>query len=351
MSYNKIILSEINRMREIMKLNLIVEGGGIGGVLDNFWDNLLSKNADELTAEERKLVDDLITSTPGLNKFKSAADALVDDATRKAFLDAISSNADEVSKVIQRVSQTFAKSSADNLTAKLANETSAELTRIKNEIAKFSGPDGLKGLRDYELDALKNELTTLKSLDGVSDDIKNATDDLIGSIDDTVKASKLTADDIASNVMTYNSIDDVINNIGKIIDDVDLQNSIKNKLSTLTEEQKASVNDFMSKITKEEQDEIFETFKGKMCTLKESLFINKQLINENWSNFCYGLGQFGPKQVKGLVSIIVAICVLIGVLANFKSILQWFTSPAETVKNKMGLDTDSDDDNEGRVKL
>jgi hypothetical protein len=318
MSYNKIILSEINRMREMMKLPLILEGGGIGGVLDNFWDNLLSKNVDELTAEERKLVDDLITSTPGLNKFKSATDALVDDVTRKSFLDAIASNADDVSKVIKNFSKGYIETSVSRLNSKLASQTDAALSGVKSELNKLTKPGALDGYAEYQLLMIKKQLEDLKKVQGVGDDILNMTDDLIGGIDDTIKASKLTANDIASKVSsTYKSIDDIIANVSKITDDVGLQEEIGTISTKLSQTQKDEINNLLVSLESKSDDElksIIDDFKMNYCSVKESRRVLMEYGETQFEKVCGAIGGgfaklFNKKTLIGWVCLIAMISV------------------------------------------
>lgn len=216
---NKVILSEINRIREIMKLPLLVEGGGIGGLLVDFWDNIASKTADNLSTKEKALLDDIIANTPGLKSFGDATSALADDATRKAFIDAVSANADDVAKAVNGFSQNWLTKTTVDLNTQLAKKTTKAFNDIKTQLTDLINAGGFNKLNAQQKVVLKQKLESLKTVKGVSGDIINMADEIIGTIDDIEAKVTTTASDIQSK-------------LGKSTDDVtgdDLDATIKTR--------------------------------------------------------------------------------------------------------------------------
>jgi hypothetical protein len=156
MNTQKIILSEVNRMREIMKLPLLLEGGGIGGMVDTFWDNIFSKSFDDLTTQEKSLLNDLIDNTPSLRRFGDGLSAL-SDANRQVFIREVRNNADEIATSLQRFATkgvSEIQSSINRNMAKVNNLRDVALQTDLKNIAKSN----FNTYRAYELELIKTRL-------------------------------------------------------------------------------------------------------------------------------------------------------------------------------------------------
>ena len=60
------LINEINRIKTIMGIRLLVEGGGAIGDLSSFFGKLLTKNVDELSVEEREIAERMIKNSTEL---------------------------------------------------------------------------------------------------------------------------------------------------------------------------------------------------------------------------------------------------------------------------------------------
>lgn len=165
MNTQKTILSEVNRMREIMKLPLLLEGGGIGGMVDTFWDNVFSKSFDDLTTKEKSLLDDLIDSTPSLRRFGDGLSAL-SSANRQAFIREVRNNADEVATSLQRFATKSVSEVQSSINRNMGRVNNLRNAALQADLKNIAKPNFTTGFRAYELEIIKTRLQQV--IDGTS---------------------------------------------------------------------------------------------------------------------------------------------------------------------------------------
>ena len=324
MNTKAILLEEINRMREIMKLPLITEaaGGGVYGVIDNILSKL-SKGASDFSDEERRLLDDIFNGSPTIkNQFTDLASALKlsDD-----FLDALIKNSDEVTTAIKST----AKKYADNVIAKMSSTTDAVVkqtfSKMNNELRvalKKLDTATFDVMDEAELAIIKNEIVNArKGLTNVDPDVNKLLDDVENAIDLKKAEKGITADDVTSALkpsVLGKTIEEIDTSVTKIIDDfttdATFNASLKSKYSKLTEEEKLKMKNLVDNMTDEQADELEKGILS-VCGLKESFRNNKRLINEarsGWEKFCAGAEQSKKVASAGIKwSIAVAAIILI----------------------------------------
>jgi hypothetical protein len=196
----KQLINEINRVRELMFVPLLLEGGGIGGVLDNFWDNLLLYDVQKLTKEEQQVLDGIIKNSNTLKKvgINSISDTLTKEG-KDLLIKTIRNNSDEITTALKKFSNEYLSQISIRLETNLQAVSNKLSLDVKNDLTKLK-TNGFDNFRPYELELLKNKLVNLKSQYKNDLSIIELSDDVIDGIETKIKTNEINSTNISKKI-------------------------------------------------------------------------------------------------------------------------------------------------------
>lgn len=196
----KQLIKEINRIKKLMSLPLLLEGGGIGGILDNFWDNLLIYDTQKLTKEEQQLLDGIIKNSDSLKKvgISSIYDTFSKEG-KDLLIKTIRNNSDEISTALKKYTNEYLSQISIRLETNLQAVSNKLSSDVKNDLIKLK-TNGFDNFRPYELELLKNKLTNLKSQFKNDLSITELSDDIIDGINTKIKTNDINSTNISKKV-------------------------------------------------------------------------------------------------------------------------------------------------------
>jgi hypothetical protein len=389
------ILTELNRMKEIMGLSLITEGVGdellkLLGFDSKTIDNLIKSGFD--ISDLSKLSDEFTNlGIRDVADFKRAVSYL-DDAgrfTNEALTQFVKQNPtlmDEIANIVTKQSADYAKNIVTNanISTLLGPTRSTTINDLLSAEAFQGAEDNIIARIDIQLRSIDTLIDDIQSgkvsgIRRVPDELSEVRDSLSGkkadlenlkskrrAISDSIKASKLTADDIASKTSKTSSeiagstkpnikiSETQIEEIRKVLDgEVNISNYTKN----LTDEETNFVDNANNKLTQEQKNEFLETIPNKFCgafavsALKESK-INKILLKENIFDDCmYSLKRASKKGTSAAGGMFQTTLVVIITMVGIAGIIYLF--PRLFLEKEWGILPDyskkpgSDEDSSG----
>jgi hypothetical protein len=313
-----ILLTEVNRMREIMGMNVINEGiddiiKKLLGVSDEAAETIVKGNADELGQYSSKLkslvggtgsLSDITTylSKQGVGTSDDAIAAWI--KTQPDILDQIAKSSDNIMKQASEI--VFTRLKASSIIDSASKDIIDDLLTTPLS----------KNYVDPMINAIDEALTALKSArsKGNNPDVE----DLIRQLEDKKKIAQNYKSSMSVTPLVKSS-DNLLSGNMKMIDDIFGSDSeIKQLISQKPKEELESIGKVIAEKSDSQIDDAFEKIKD-ICGLKEAAG------KDRWGNFCNGASKYTPATDKGIslmtkrILIFVAIGIGIYTLTNIFS--------------------------------
>lgn len=199
-NFTKPLLVEVNRIREMMGLSLLVEQ--FAGLTDFFKSVLGKASVRELSAEEKDVVSKLINNS---TEIQGAGIKTVDDfmdlSKRASLIDAISKNTEKVKTALSTSLSSYAKKAIKTINDNYSKI--ADWNTIKSELGKITAPNGYSALRVIdEIEAGRINLLEIDDLLALKQylqkgtysvsDLKKYSDDIVKQIEEYTNIIKST---------------------------------------------------------------------------------------------------------------------------------------------------------------
>jgi gas vesicle protein len=199
------VITEIYRIKKLMNLPILLEQGGVFGILDTFWDNLIKKSVPELTDEEQKLLRGIIDNSPTIKKYGiSSIDDVISQSGKETLLKVMRQNSDEISKVIKNFSNEYLSQVSIRLSSNLDSITKKMSLDIVNQLKQIQSK-GFDGFTEPQLVYLKNKLIELKKELPLDRAIQDMSDDVISGIDTKIKVRKVNSQEISTKLKSVDT--------------------------------------------------------------------------------------------------------------------------------------------------
>jgi hypothetical protein len=196
------IITEINRIREMIGVSLIVEG--IGDVL-NIFTNLGKKSIKELSNEEQEIISKLIKDSAEIQRAGiRSIDDVMSDAGKQLLLKTIRENSVAVKNVFSDIITKYANNSMViiNKNLELIPDLKTELSKLKAgpntalDIIRKIESNGIQNIDTLQLAALKKTLTDAKTTFVGNSKMITYLDDVTEQVDGYIKSNSIKIDDI-----------------------------------------------------------------------------------------------------------------------------------------------------------
>jgi len=236
------IITEINRIREMIGVSLIVEG--IGDVL-NIFTNLGKKSIKELSNEEQEIISKLIKDSAEIQRAGiRSIDDVMSDAGKQLLLKTIRENSVAVKSTFNKIVSDYAKTSMTMINSNLKSipDLETELSKLKAgpntalDLIQKIEKEGTENLDTLQLAALKKTLTDAKTTFAGNLRMTTYLDDVSEQVDGVIKAknvdvniesagtktTKTAADEIAeeaSKKITASQQQSILDGVNKMSDD------------------------------------------------------------------------------------------------------------------------------------
>ena len=344
-----ILLTEVNRMREIMGMRLITEGGGVLGDLSSFFGKLLTKNVDELSVEERELAERMIKNSTELQSagIKNLDQALSTQGklilkntlknSKENVIDALRKSIDDYSQeAIRLVNKNI--ESMPTFKSSLKNVTTTQGSLL--DVFKTIENEGLSQYNIPVLMQIRKKINSVSPNYASDPEVAKYLKDIDDSIGTYINSKNVDfgkqIDDLAGGSTNISSKSEMTNAIDEI-EDVELKSYLNDVVSKLTDDEMKQIDNIVSKIPKEKEDEIIDMVLSNICTVKESRNIRKlsKLLTEadfrkGCGNASYLIKLFDPKKqrvpaaiFKMFLSIAVIVIGSVGLFDLIKGFFGW----------------------------
>jgi hypothetical protein len=241
------IITEINRIREMIGVSLIVEG--IGDVL-NIFTNLGKKSIKELSNEEQEIISKLIKDSAEIQRAGiRSIDDVMSDAGKQLLLKTIRENSVAVKSTFNKIVSDYAKTSMAMINSNLKSipDLETELSKLKAgsntalDIIQKIEKEGTENLDTLQLAALKKTLTDAKTTFAGNLRMTTYLDDVSEQVDGVIKAKNADVNIESAGTKTDGFGDEFISD-PKIKNITDSQKSkIESDISSMTDEEVASI--------------------------------------------------------------------------------------------------------------
>lgn len=193
------LLTEVNRMREIMGMSLLMEGNIYDEISDLF-TRIGRESMDRLSKEEKDMVNRLISRSSEIQNLgiRSIDDLINNPSARQDFLTILKNNKSNIINSLKRGIDEYAEESIRRINLEIERNVPTLKTMMGNakttngsvlDMLKTIETQGITSYKPQTLIVLRDTLDRMKSSFGP--DQQKYIDDLVSQIDDNINLNKV----------------------------------------------------------------------------------------------------------------------------------------------------------------